>query len=161
MTLTTPRPPKVKVAQAAKRFGYAVAIAVNAALLYIAHHVLEWDVPTFLTDRWDELLPIITVSLVASIVVNATYMLYDAKWFKALTQFGLASISMVVAVRMYQVFPFEFSGDGFNWAPAMRGILVIVMIGIAIGLVSELVKFVAALRRIGEEQHDYPRGAHT
>ena len=45
--------------------------------------------------------------------------------------------------------------------PPSRGILVIVMIGIAIGLVSELVKFVAALRRIGEEQHDYPHGART
>jgi hypothetical protein len=153
MTLTTPGPPKVKVAKAARRFGYTVAIAVNAAMLYIAHHLLEWEVPAFLTAQWDELLPIVTVSLVASMVVNAAYIVYDAKWFKSLTQIGLASISLVVAIRMYQVFPFDFSTDGVDWGPITRAILVIVMIGTTIGLVAEVVKLVIALGHLGEDHH--------
>jgi hypothetical protein len=55
-------------------------------------------------------------------------------------QIGLAAISMAVTVRMYQVFPFDFSGSEFDWAWTARFLMVLGMIGIGIGVLVELVK---------------------
>lgn len=156
MTPVTPRSRRTVVTTAAKRFGYAVGIAVNAVLVYVAHHLLAWEVPAFLTEEWNEVLPIVTVSLVASMIVNALYLAYDATWFKSLTQVGLASISLVVAIRIYRVFPFAFAGDGFDWEPVTRGIVVVVTIAIAIGLIAEGVKLVRALAQMAPEDANPP-----
>ena len=117
-----------------------VAIAVNVALLNAANNLLAWDIFPFLTNDFERVLPILNVSLGAAIVVNLIYLDFDARWFKSLTQMGLLTISLVVTVRLYQVFPFDFSAYEFGWKSVAQWALILAMVGVGIGVVAELVK---------------------
>ena len=54
-----------------RRLGYLVGVGVSAGILFVVNNLLAWDIVPFLTDDFDQLLPIVNASLVASIVVNA------------------------------------------------------------------------------------------
>ena len=117
-----------------------VAIAVNVALLNAANNLLEWDIFPFLTNDFERVLPILNVSLGAAIVVNLIYLDVDALWFKSLTQIGLLAISLAVTIRLYQVFPFDFSAYEFNWQLLATWALILAMVAIGIGVVAELIR---------------------
>lgn len=140
MTATKPLVTDVRIRPAATRFGYMVAIIVNAAMLVVANNILDWGWLPFLTDDFGRLLWIIDFSLLASIVVNAIYLGYDPAWFKSACQIGLGGISLAVAIRMFQVFPFDFSGYQFNWEPLTRFVIFLAIVGTGIAIVSEVAK---------------------
>lgn len=125
---------------ATRRLGYGVAIVVNIVMLVIVNNILEWGWLSWLTDEWSDLAPIVSFSIIATIIVNAAYLVYDSAWFKSLTQVGLLVISWFVTIRIYRVFPFDFSAYSFNWEALTRAVLIIAMVGIGIGLIVELVK---------------------
>ena len=131
-------------ARATRRLGYSVAVAVNVFMLWIMNSLLEWGWPSWLTDEFDQVLPIINVSIVATIIVNLAYIVYDTAWFKSMLQVGLLVISLVATIRLYQVFPFDFSAYSFNWEAVTRICLVFVCIAVGIGLIVEIVKFARA-----------------
>jgi hypothetical protein len=131
----------------AKRFGYVAAALVNAVLLFVANNVLAWGWPAFLTGDFADLLPLINLSLGLTILFNIAYLNYDPDWFKAVTRIGLDVISMVLAVRTFQVFPFDFSAYSFDWDPVARFTIVLAMIGIGIGLLVELVNLLRSAIR--------------
>ena len=145
--MTVAQPTHTWSSQGTRRFGYVVAIAVNAAMLYIAQNILAWDVLPWLTAEWEEVLPIISFSLTVSILVNLIYVAYDAPWFKSLTQVIMAAIAMAATIRLLRVFPFDFSAYEFNWAFVARAVLVLALVGITIGLITEAVRFIRALPR--------------
>jgi len=139
--------------QATRRFGYGVAVAVNVAMLWVVNNLLDWGWPSWLTDDFEQVLPIVNVSIVATIVVNLMYIIYDAAWFKSMFQVALLVISLVVTVRLYRVFPFDFSAYSFNWEAVTRGILILVCIAVGIGLIAELVKFArSSAKAVAEHQ---------
>ena len=117
-----------------------VAIVVNVFLLIAANNLLAWDIFPFLTNDFERVLPILNVSLAAAIAVNLIYLAYDAGWFKSLTQIGLLAISLVVTVRLYQVFPFDFSAYEFGWETLAQWVLILAMVGVGIGVAAELVR---------------------
>jgi hypothetical protein len=121
--------------------GYAVAIGVNLLGLYVAHHLLVWGWPAFLTQQYDQLLPIITLSIVATIVANVAFLVYDAPWFKSLANAITAAIAFVVALRTYQVFPFDFSSYAHDWSTPVRLVIVLTMAGASIGCLVESIRF--------------------
>ena len=129
-------------ARATVGFGYVVAIAINIAMLVIANNILEWGWLPFLTTGFAQVLPLIDLSLLATIAVNATYLAHDPPWFKSVCQVGLGGISLAVALRMYQVFPFDFSSSQFNWEPLARFVILLTVIATLIAMISELVKLV-------------------
>ncbi len=131
---------KAKALPAGRRFGYAVAVAVNVALLFVVNNLLEWDLVPVLTDDFDRVVPIISVALIATAIVNGLYLFHDRATFKSLTQIGLLGISMVATVRILQVFPFDFSAYAFNWGAIARAVLIISMVGIVISVMVELAK---------------------
>jgi hypothetical protein len=147
--VSTPETPasKPRYSRTGKRVGYGIAIAVNGLMLFVANNLLEWDWFPWLTAAWDDVLPLVSFSLVASMVVNFVYIVFDDAWFKSLTQAILAGISLIVTVRVFQVFPFDFSAYEFNWETLTRAILIFMMIGITIGMVAEAVKFTLAVVR--------------
>jgi len=129
-----------QASSATRRFGYGVAIVANIVMLVIVNNILEWGWLPWLTDDWSDLAPLASFSIIATIIVNAAYLAYDSAWFKSLTQVGLLVISWFVMIRIYQVFPFDFSTYSFNWEALTRAVLIIAMVGIGIGLIVELVK---------------------
>ena len=114
MTVTREEPLVTTTSGLARRSGYVVAIAVNVLMLYVVNNLLAWDILPFLTDDFGRVLWLIDISLLATIMVNLVYVAYDQAWFRSLGQIGLNLISLAVAIRMYQVFPFDFSGSTFD-----------------------------------------------
>jgi hypothetical protein len=117
---------------ASRRFGYLVAIGVNVAFLYVVHQLLDWRWPSFLTDDFSQLLPVITASIVATIVANVLFLWYDREWFMTLANVVTAILGCVVAVRTWQVFPFDFSTFDRDWTAVVQIVLVVAMLGTAI-----------------------------
>jgi hypothetical protein len=132
---------------AGKRFGYVVAIGCNGVALYIARHLLEWGWPRFLTEQFDDVLPLITVSFVYGMVTNAFLVLYDRQWFKSSVNVGGSVIAFVVTLRLLQVYPFDFAGYATNWSWLVTILLILGMVGTAIAAVAEAVRVVTSLER--------------
>jgi hypothetical protein len=150
MTVATQSPTPADVRRratvAARRFGYVLAAAINLAMLYVATHLLEWQWPPWLTARFDDVLPLLSVSLIVTAAFNVAWIAYDARWFKSTGTIVQSIISGAVTVRMLQVFPFDFSAYDFNWESVARAVLILALVGVSIGLVAESVKLIASQR---------------
>lgn len=144
MTVTRQTPMASTTRDVARRSGYAIAIAVNVVMLYVVNNLLAWEILPFLTDDFGRVLWLIDISLLATIMVNLVYLAYDRSWFRSLGQIGLNLISLVVAVRMYQVFPFDFSSSTFDWTQIARVVIIFTILGTAIGAIVEAPKLVRA-----------------
>jgi hypothetical protein len=127
---------------AARRFGYVVAIAVNGTMLWVAHQLLGWGWPDFLTDDFDEVLWLLSASFLAGIVVNACFLLYDRGRFRALGDLVTALFGLLVSLRVWDVFPFDFSGYDNDWSWLFRVGLVVAIGGTAIAIIVNVVKLV-------------------
>lgn len=145
MTVSTGPAPAVDGLRVPTRSGYVVAIVLNLALLFVANNLLGWDLIPFLTGDFARVLWILNVSLLAKIAVNLAHLWYDPAWFKSVCQICLGGISMLVSIRMLQVFPFDFTGSGFDWEPVARFVLILGVIAVGIGIVVEVVKLVRIL----------------
>ena len=139
---TMRRWPRTDPSPAARRLGYALAALINGVLIVIVRNIGEWDWLPFLTEEFEDVVPIITLSLAASAVGNLAFIVYDRPWFKAATQMAAAVVSLVATVRVFQVFPFDFSVYDFDWDTVARGILIVAIVGTAISVVVELTKLV-------------------
>jgi hypothetical protein len=123
--------------RSARRFGYTVAIAVNAVMFYVVSNIVEWGWPAFVTPEFADVDHLVLVSIGAAILANVTYLSYDRRLFKSFAEMLLSAISFGVTLRVFQVFPFDFSDYSFDWTPVTRVILVLAMVGSAIGFVTE------------------------
>lgn len=155
-TLSQPARSTGRPSVGVRRVGYLVAAVFNAVMLWVAHQLLDWEWPGFLTADFDDLLPWVTVSFVASIVANLVFAVDDSVRIKAAGNVATNLISFVVAVRTWQIYPFDFSGYGTDWSWLVRTVLVVAIVGTAAGTIAELVKL---LQRGGPAADD--RSAST
>lgn len=128
-----------------RRAGYLVGAAVDGILLYLINIGPGWQALGFLSDDTPDVLGLVNLSLALGLVAYLVYVGYDPPWLRALGDLVTATISLAVLVRVWQVFPFEFTGS-FDWARAFRVVLVLAMIGTGMGLlvaVGRLVRTVA------------------
>lgn len=145
MTVTKQPPLITKPASdLTRRSGYVIAIAINVVMLYVVNNLLAWDILPFLTDDFGRVLWLIDISLLATIMANLIYLAYDQSWFRSLGQIGLNLISLMVAIRMYQVFPFDFSGSSFDWTQIARVVIIFTILGTAVGVIVEVLKLARA-----------------
>lgn len=126
----------------ASRFGYAVAVLVNGVLLWASHQLLAWGWPGFLTEDFEVVLPLLSISLVAGMVVNALFIAYDRGRFRALGDVVTSAFGLAVTMRMWSVFPFSFEGYGQDWTWLVRLGLALGIAGTLLGLMVALVKLV-------------------
>ena len=136
--------------QGTKRFGYSIAIALNALFLFFVNNVLEWGLFSWLTNDFEQVIPILNFSLGLGIVLNAIYLIGDPPLLKSSTQLISNIVSLLVVVRMYRVYPFDFGAYSFNWDLLMRIMLILGIVGTSIGIISELVKSVRLLSVVDE-----------
>ncbi len=139
---TTQDSRQLKVSRAARSFGYVVAAAINAALIFVVNNLLEWDVLPWLTADFERVVGILSLSLGASVAANLAFAAYDAPWFKSVGEIVMAGFGLAAAVRVFQVFPFDFSAYDFNWGLVARVLLIVAMVGIGISVLVELGKLV-------------------
>ncbi len=122
-----------------RRFGYLVAVVVNAALLFAVRHLLEWDVLPFLTEDFDRVVPWISLSLIVAMAVNLLFMWSDRGWHKPLGDLVQTGFSLVATVKLYRVFPFDYSADDVAWAGVTRVVLIVLGIVTALAAVANAV----------------------
>jgi hypothetical protein len=130
---------------ASRRLGYAIGIVVNAALLYAGNIWPGWWALPFLTEDTRQVIGIVNFSLVAGMVANFACLLIDRPWMKALADLATLGIGLLVLARLWQVFPFEFSGYTLDWALIARVVLVAAIAGSAIGIIVQIVALVRSL----------------
>ena len=134
-----------RASSTSRRVGYAVAVVVNAVLLALINVAPGWQVLPFLTDAFTEVLPLVNLSLGASLLVNVVYLGFDRRWFRAMCEAALAAISLAVSIRMLRVFPFDFSAYAFDWALLTRIVLWVAILGSAVAVVVWVVQLLRAV----------------
>lgn len=122
------------------QIGYGVAIGVSLALVYVVQNLEEWAVLPFLTDRFGEVVPWITFSLLAGVVAYLAYIVFDSQAVRWTGEILTNLVSIAVIWRVFTVFPFDFSEYDFPWRLLTRFVLVIAIVGAAIGIVADVVK---------------------
>ncbi|HET6530710.1 MAG TPA: hypothetical protein VFH03_08875 [Actinoplanes sp.] len=123
---------------AARRVGYAIAVVLNAVLWYLVNVRPGWATVPFLTPETEQVLPLVNASLIVGLVVNLVYLGYDPRWWKSVGDLCTSAVSLAVLVRVLQVFPFSFTGWS-GWPVLTRVVLVVGLVGTAIGMVGTLV----------------------
>ncbi len=136
-----------------RRIGYAVALLVNVAFLFIVLNILEWDILPWLTDDFSQVVPWIGFSLAATITLYLVYLFKDTQPLKSTGQIVVNLISIVVTSQVFRVFPFDFSSYGFNWEIVTRLILALAMVGAGIGVIAETVKLASERPHKKEGEH--------
>ena len=140
---------------AGRRTGYMIAALINVVGLWIVHHFLEWEWPSFLTDDFSDLLPYITASFAATIVVNLLWALRDPAWFRHVAQIGLNLVAIRAAVRTWEIFPFDFTGYAPAWETAARVVIIVSLFGLVVATIVEVVRLVRSCLGTDErEVHD-------
>jgi hypothetical protein len=137
-TAEMPRTDELK--RVGRRFGFGIAIVVNAVLLYVVQNLTSWDVLPFLTTEFDSLVPWISLSLIVSIVAYLLYMVNDDYRLRSVGDMVTNLVSLVVTWRIFQVFPFDFSAYEFNWDLVARIVLILAIVGTFAGAIAAVTK---------------------
>jgi hypothetical protein len=122
----------------ARRFGYVVAVLSTRPCCAIA--IGRAGAP-FLTAEMVLVLGLVNASIVVNLAANLVYLVRDPRWLRALGDLLTTAVGLVALVRMWQVFPFDFSGDWAGWTLVARILLGLGIVGSAIGLVTACVSF--------------------
>ena len=99
--------------RAARASGFVGSILVNAILLYVTHHVLEWQIG-WITPAWSDVLWAVDLTLWASIVANALFLAIDAAWFRNVAGAISCAFAVFATGWLYVVFPFDFGAAATN-----------------------------------------------
>jgi hypothetical protein len=129
-----------------RRVGYVFAVLFNAAFLWLVHVWPGWDEVPFLTDEFGDVLWLLDLSLWIGIGANLVYLVRDPRWLTALGGLASTTVGLILAVRIWQVFPFDVS-DG--WTTVFRIAVVVGIIGSAIGILVNVGLLIRALA-VGE-----------
>ena len=124
--------------------GHLIGAAVNGLLLYLIHVSPGWEVLPFLTADTPKVLGWVDASLIAGIVVNLLHLVADPGWLTPAGSLVTAAFGLAATARVLQVFPFAFT-TAFDWALVVRILLVVGVVGAAIGVVASLVSLLRIL----------------
>lgn len=148
--------------------GYLINIAISIVLLYILNNLLNLYVPWIpgdfskffwnilnnvynhveiphLSKAFVQCLWAINIFLGFSIIGNFVLILYRPRWFHHLVQSALAGLAIMAFSIVYAIYPFNFDNSAIN--TGIRVVLIIIMVGLGIGLLSEFVRFIFAVGR--------------
>lgn len=124
---------------AGRRAGYAVALTVNAVLLFLINVTPGWSILPFLTTGMSTVLPWINASMVAGILANAVYLLVDIPLVKGIGDLLTEAVGLVAMIRLWQDFPFDFGAEPNAWATVVRVGLIVGIVGTVIAMIVSIV----------------------
>ena len=122
-----------------RRFGYLLAVLINALVLYAANVWPGWEAVPFLTADTVLVMGLVNASIIVNLAANAAYLITDPPWFKALGTVLTSIVGFVAAARIWQVFPFDFDGSAVDWSFLVRIVLGLAMVGSAIAAIVSVV----------------------
>ncbi|BCW55630.1 hypothetical protein StoSoilB19_30040 [Arthrobacter sp. StoSoilB19] len=127
------------------RSGNLGSAIVNGLLLYGINLWPGWQVLPFLTADMSRVLDLINASLIAGIIVNLVCVVIHARTLMALGNLVVIGFGVAAMLRLWEVFPFDFGTSWSGWPVLVRVLLVIGIVGSAIGAVVEVVNLFRAL----------------
>jgi hypothetical protein len=127
------------------RSGNLGSAIVNALLLYGINMWPGWQVLPFLTADMSRVLDLINASLIAGIIVNLVCVVIHARTLVALGNLAVIGFGVAAMLRLWEVFPFDFGTGWSGWPVLVRVLLVLGIVGSAIGAVVEVVNLFRAL----------------
>jgi hypothetical protein len=130
----------------ARRFGYVIAVVINAVLLWLIHGRPGWDAVPFLTPETTQVLGAVDASLAVAIAVDVVQFGWDPRWLVTAGSSVTTAFGLWVMVRMLQVFPFDFGGGSAAWEPVARVLLILGIVGTAVALLVQWVQLIRLLR---------------
>lgn len=136
------------------QIGYGIGIAIDLVLVVVVQNIEEWDFLPFLTERFREIVPWVTFSLIAQAGAYLLYIIYESRALRRAGEIATSVITIVVTWRVFTVYPFDFSAYEFPWDVLVRVLLVIAIVGASVGVVSNLVKLATPGRERGGD-NDY------
>jgi uncharacterized membrane protein len=145
----------------------AFAIAWSIVLLvffyffrdYIAYYSSEtlgrevvWTRQPFFTNEIDLWLPILTVTLVASIIGHIILLIFDKYILREVINIAIDALGLVTVITLLSVFPFDFSvipGTAITIGVqvGVKIILILVSIAMGIGIMVRIIKLIVNLAR--------------
>lgn len=129
--------------------GSVIAVVINGFLLFVVNNLTSWDVASFITDEFSQVVPWINASLLASLLANLLFIFNDRPALKSVVQVLVNAIGIAASVAIWRVFPFDFDGYAFDWAILIRIFLIVAIVAQGIAIVAE----VAKLARVGKALH--------
>jgi hypothetical protein len=139
---TRPRP-----SRATRRFGYLLGALVNAVLLYLIHVRPGWQALPFLTGDTVQVLALVDASIAAGLAANLVYLVKDDPWVRALGDLVTTGVGLAALARIWTVYPFDFGDSDLPWDLLTRTVLVLALVGSAIGVLVAVVTLVRDLGR--------------
>ena len=130
---------KSRPSVASRRFGYILAAAITVGMWFVINEWPGWQDLSFLTDKTRAVLGLVNFSLAVSVLVNLIYLVYDPVWFKSVGDVITTSVGLAVLVRLWQVFPFDFSDYAVDWTVLARVVLVVGIVGSCLGVIVQVV----------------------
>lgn len=142
MTTTTKPPPAPlqELARIGRATGFLIAAGINVVLIFVVTNLLGWGFPSFLTEDFAQLEPLIVFSLGLTAAANVIYALADSQLVKRSGDIVTSLVSMLVTVRILQVFPFDYSAYEFNWAALTRVVLIFVIVATGVTVLVAVAK---------------------
>lgn len=135
-----------RVPTSAKRFGYLVAAAMNGVMLWVAHRLLDWGWPGFLTNDFERVIGLVTASFIASIAVNLALAVHPSGRLRPFADLVTAAFALAVGLRMWEVFPFDFTGYATDWTGLVRVALGVGIALTGIAIIANLAQLVTGSR---------------
>lgn len=144
--------PQQRARRAPARPGFINGVLFNAVVLYVVNIQPGWRAAPFLTADTREVIGWVNISLVTAVVANLWYTLADDPWVRPLGGLVGAAVTLAALIRIWSVFPFDFSGSTHDWTLVTRTVLGISMGGAVIGILVSLILVVKALAARSRER---------
>ena len=120
-------------------YGHLLGALVNGLLLVGIHAWPGWDVVPFLSGDTSRVLGLVDAGLIAGIVVHLVLLVGGPGWWTAAGLGVTSTFGLATSAWVYQVFPFDLTG---GWEGVVRVLLVLSVVGSAIGAVAALASMV-------------------
>ena len=129
---------------------YIFAVIFNIAFLVVVNKVPDWNI-VFITDSYPDVLWALNTSIAVSLAGNLILIFFHPRFLHHLLTAVFSVFGILATSVLLSVFPFEFAELVGEWLNILvRIVLIVGIVGSAIGVVVNIVKAIGAVFRIRE-----------
>lgn len=136
---------------AGRRLASGLAASTSLVLLVLVGVAPGWRALPFLTVDTDRVIPLVTLSLVVTVLVGALQAVADAQWLRAAGGFVASTVAVMMLSRLWDVFPFAFDDPAVDWAAITRGAIGLCVAGCVLSMIVQTVVLVRIVVADGAE----------
>lgn len=137
---SAPAHPSLQMPPAARRVGYAVALAASVGMLVVVNNLVGWGIFPWITAEFNEAVPVLNIAIVVGIVANLVNLWRDTGPARAIGELATVAAGLGALVRLLSIFPFDFSAYSFPWAALTRAVLILGIAGSGFAIVMTAMK---------------------